>query len=59
MGSAFRYRPGDLRLPVRIYGLRKSAGRETPKQQALDEVVNTLSTGDSANVSTRLDELEH
>jgi hypothetical protein len=50
-GDRFSYRPADLRLPLRIYALRKRGA--DPK--AVDEAVKTLSGGDGAGAARRLD----
>lgn len=54
----FPYRAGDLRLPRRIYDLRKRLGRSANEQKGLDEAVHLLSDGDVARASQRLDGLE-
>jgi hypothetical protein len=38
----FPYRPDDLRLPFRIYGLRKRVARSSPGRKTLDEAVDHL-----------------
>ena len=38
----FPYRPDDLRLPLRIYGLRKRLARSSPGGKTLHEAVDHL-----------------
>jgi hypothetical protein len=54
----FPYRPADLRLPVRIYELRKKMATSSPRRKALDEVVALLLAADITHASQRLDDLE-
>jgi hypothetical protein len=54
----FPFRATDLRLPLRIYQLRKQAAPLSPERKDLDEVVNRLFAADSLGASHRIDELE-
>ncbi len=53
-GDRFPYRPADLRLPLRIYGLRKRPA----DRKAVDETAKLLADGDAAGAARRLDALE-
>jgi hypothetical protein len=54
----FRYRPDDLRLPLRIYQLRKRLAPASPGRKALDEAVGLLLAANGPRAKQRLDELE-
>jgi len=54
----FPYRPDDLRLPLRIYQLRKRIAPSSPGQKALDEAADLLIAADRRGASQRFDELE-
>jgi len=54
----FPYRPADLRLPLRIYHLRKRVAPSSPERKLLDDTVDLLLAADSPCASHRLDELE-
>jgi hypothetical protein len=56
--EAFPYHADDLRLPLRIYELRKRTGRPGPEAEALDEVINLLHSGDARGAAARLEALE-
>ena len=53
-GEPFPYRSDDLRLPVRIHGLRKRGA----DRKAVDEAAKLLSGGDGAGAARRLDALD-
>jgi hypothetical protein len=53
----FPYRPADLRLPLRIYQIRKRVARSSPDGQALDRVVDRLFAADITGASRQLDTL--
>ena len=57
-GAAFPFRPEDLRLPLRIYHLRKRMAQSSSERKALDEVVDLLFAGEVARASQGLDTLE-
>lgn len=54
----FPYRPADLRLPLRIYQLRKRVAPSSPLRKSLDEAVSLLTAADGGRALQRLDELE-
>jgi len=57
-GDTLDYRREDLRVPLRIYQLRKRLAPSSPHRKALDEATDLLSGGEVARASERLDELE-
>lgn len=57
-GGAFRYRPDDLRLPIRFYRLRKRFGSSAQEGKAIDKVATDLFAGEVGRASKRMDELE-
>ena len=48
----------DLRLPLRIYELRKKAAPSSPERKALDEAVARLLDADGPRASHQLDDLD-
>jgi hypothetical protein len=54
-GDAFRFTPDDLRLPARLYALRKLG--DVP-QNALDRVADLLTRGNCTRARAALDRLE-
>jgi hypothetical protein len=54
----FPYRPADLRLPIRIYGLRKIIRSSAHERKAIDAIVTDLFAGEVSRASKLLDELE-
>ena len=54
----FPYRADDLRLPLRIYGLRKRVAPSTPGRKVLDEALDLLLAAEGPRASQRLDELD-
>ncbi|HEY2156000.1 MAG TPA: glycoside hydrolase family 71/99-like protein [Isosphaeraceae bacterium] len=50
-GDRFPYRPADLRLPLRIHGLRERHA----DRKAVDEAAKLLSDGDGTGAARRLD----
>ena len=57
-GEHSPFRPADLRLPLRIYGLRKKIDPASPQRQALDDAAASLLAGDGPGASKRLEVLE-
>ncbi|MDG3005130.1 glycoside hydrolase family 71/99-like protein [Paludisphaera mucosa] len=57
-GEPFAYRPADLRLPARIYGLRKRLPAADPARKNLDAAADALSAGDAAGAARRIAEAE-
>ena len=57
-GEPFPFRPADLRLPLRIYGLRKRLAPSSPERKALDGVADLLFAAEVPRASQRLDDLE-
>ncbi len=57
-GEPFPYRAADLRLPLRVYGLRKKIDPSSPQRQALDDAVASLLSADGPGASKRLEVLE-
>jgi Glycosyl hydrolase family 99/Glycosyltransferase WbsX len=54
----FPYQAADLRLPLRVYQLRKKLASSSPQWKALDEAVDLLHAGEVAEAQQRLDALE-
>jgi Glycosyl hydrolase family 99 len=57
-GASFPYQPADLRLPFRLFTLRKRFGPTSPQRKGLDETADLISAGECGRASRRLDELE-
>jgi hypothetical protein len=57
-GEAFRFRPDDLRLPARIYELRKRLGRLSSGGKTLDEIVALLLAAEGSDAARRLQKLD-
>ena len=57
-GEPFPYRPDDLRLPLRIYQLRKRIAPSSPQRKSLDEAVDLLFAADVPRALQRVEGLE-
>lgn len=57
-GESFPFRPDDLRLPLRIYTLRKKMAPASPDRKVLDEAVDLLFAADRLGALRRLEGLE-
>ncbi len=57
-GEPFLFRPADLRLPLRIFALRKTIAPSSPERKILDEAVGLLFAADSPRALRRVKELE-
>jgi hypothetical protein len=53
-GEPFDFRPDDLRLPLRIYALRKKIAASSPDRKILDEAVDLLLVADSPQELQRI-----
>ena len=57
-GEPFRYRAADLRLPLRVYELRKRLALAGADRDVLDGAVDVLFAGNVAEAATRLVAIE-
>jgi hypothetical protein len=57
-GETSPFRPDDLRLPLRIYSLRKGMAPSSPERKVLDEAVHFLFAADPPSALQRVKELE-
>jgi hypothetical protein len=57
-GETSPFRPDDLRLPLRIYALRKGMVPSSPERKVLDEAVDLIFAADPPRASQRVKELE-
>jgi hypothetical protein len=57
-GEPFPYRPEDLRLPLRIYQLRKRVAPSSPQRKSLDEAVDLLFAADAPRALQEIEGLE-
>ncbi len=57
-GKVFDYTPDDLRLPVRLYKLRKQKGSDPRLQVDLDSLSNLLFEGKLEKAKTLITDLE-
>ena len=57
-GERFPFRQDDLRLPLRIYSLRKTIIRSSPQRKILDKAVDLLFAADSPRALQRVAGLE-
>lgn len=57
-GDPFAYETADLRLPLRVYRLRKQLGASSPERPALDALVDKMFGGDVTGAGRELDRLE-